>query len=307
MRLPNDMRARLRRTALSPRMAGLVTFSFSLLILGIVAYTVSLPSLIQASQRSERESLTHVIAKGMFGADGLFAEGGDAEDGKEGDSGSFGGEGSGSSGKGFRLGGVVIQGVIDGVVNDSHSNSGTSGTESGGGSGGGTSSGGSGSAGGGASDPNDPLIPEVPTEPPVTEEQEQHFYTELLGRANRINGYVEEINGVTSAFNNDCMADRSTREAHFATSKGLMYRLLDEYLYVRDGILVTNDSRYKPAQEDLIRMYRLLTEYVAVVANAWELNAGDAPGDINALLTDIREAQDSQLVEFQQVYNGFVL
>ena len=48
MRLPGKTRARLRRAALSPRMVGLVTFSLSLLALGVIAYTASLPSLMEA-------------------------------------------------------------------------------------------------------------------------------------------------------------------------------------------------------------------------------------------------------------------
>lgn len=57
-------RGRLRRTALPPRSVGLVTFSFALLGLGVVAYAVSLPSLIQVAQRSEERSFATVFVDG---------------------------------------------------------------------------------------------------------------------------------------------------------------------------------------------------------------------------------------------------
>lgn len=141
----------------------------------------------------------------------------------------------------------------------------------------------------------------------MTEEQEQQFYNALLAKANQLSGYVGEVNAATSAFNGDCMADAATRQRHWGEASGLMERLLGEYLYVRDSILVTNDSRYKDAQGDLIRMYRLLMEYMGEVSDAWARNVGEAPGDVNSLIAKIQAAQNNQLAEFQQVYNGFAL
>ena len=80
MHLPGKTRARLRRAALSPRMVGLVTFSLSLLVLGVIAYTASLPSLIQASRRSEERSLSARVAKGLFGAVDADADGAGGRD-----------------------------------------------------------------------------------------------------------------------------------------------------------------------------------------------------------------------------------
>ncbi len=48
MHLSGKTRARLRRAALSPRRLGLVTFSLSHLVLGVIAYTASLRSLMEA-------------------------------------------------------------------------------------------------------------------------------------------------------------------------------------------------------------------------------------------------------------------
>ena len=303
MRLSKTPRSRLRRTALSPRMVGLVTFSFSLLALGVIAYAASLPSLIQVSSRSDEQSLAYILAKGMFDEEALSGKGSDSKEGPaaedDGDSKDAEGEQSDSPKKTVTLGGVTLQGVIGEVVNGSGPNAG-GGSSSG-------SGGATGDAGGGATDGPAPEGPSTPTEPPVTEEQEQQYYDALLAKVNLVNGYVGEINGATSAFNNDCTADRLTREARLVEAKGLRDRLLNEYLYLRDGILVANESHYKSDQGDLIRMYRLLTEYMSVVTDAWEYNVGEAPGDVNALLGNIRNAQNNQLAEFQQVYNGFAL
>ncbi len=321
MHLSGKTRARLRRAALSPRMVGLVTFSLSLLVLGVIAYTASLPSLIQASRLSEESSLSARIAKGLFGAvdadadgagDGTGAQGAETADDAAGE--PEGGETAERSKKGVTLGGLTIQGVIGGVAGGS---SGAGSAAPGSGSNGAPSSGAAGTGGSGAPSgggsgagpaaPGESTPQEVPGEPPVTEEQEQQFYNALLAKANQLSGYVDEINAATSAFNCDCMADAATRQRHWGEASGLTEKLLDEYLYVRDGILVTNDSRYRDAQSDLIRMYRLLTEYMSEVSNAWARNVGETPGDINSLIAKIQAAQNNQLAEFQQVYNGFVL
>ena len=306
MYLSGKTRARLRRAALSPRMVGLVTFSLSLLVLGVIAYTASLPSLIQASRRSEERSLSARVAKGLFGAmdadadgagDGAAAQGSETADDTA--PAQDGGASAERPKKGAALGGLTIQGVISGVAGGS---SGAGSTAPGSGSAGAPSGGAAGTGGSGAPSGGGPAAG-----PPVTEEQEQQFYNALLAKANQLSGYVGEVNAATSAFNGDCMADAATRQRHWGEASGLTERLLGEYLYVRDGILVTNDSRYKDAQGDLIRMYRLLMEYMSEVSDAWSRNVGEAPGDVNSLIAKIQAAQTNQLAEFQQVYNGFAL
>lgn len=146
---------------------------------------------------------------------------------------------------------------------------------------------------------------EVPTEPAVTEEQERQFYNALSASAGRINGYVGEINGITAAFNNDCMADANTRGARATQAASLRDRLVNEYIHVRDEILVANDSRYKAAQGDLIGMYRLLATYAGVVHSSWQY-AGN-PDTVNTGIDAIRRAQGAELAEFQQVYGRFSL
>ena len=321
MHLSGKTRARLRRAALSPRMVGLVTFSLSLLVLGVIAYTASLPSLIQASRRSEERSLSARVAKGLFGAVDADADGAGDGTGAQGDEAADvaagvpeGGEAAERPKKGANLGGLTIQGVISGVAGGSSGagsaapGSGSTGAPSGGAAGtGGSGNPSGGGPGAGPAAPGESTPQEVPGEPSVTEEQEQQFYNALLAKANQLSGYVGEVNAATSAFNGDCMADAATRQRHWGEASGLMERLLGEYLYVRDSILVTNDSRYKDAQGDLIRMYRLLMEYMSEVSDAWARNVGETPGDVNSLIAKIQAAQNNQLAEFQQVYNGFAL
>ncbi len=315
MRIFDTPRRRLRRTAPPPRMLGLVTFSFALLGLGVVTYAVSLPSLIQVAQRSEERGFADIFAEGLFGS-GVPVGGAPQEEGSDG--GAQDGESvvddpaSPEAGRfgGLTLGGVTFEQVISGVAAGSASSGGTAtpGASGSAGSGAGTSGGTSGATGGAPTPAPEPAPPvEVPTEPAVTEAQERQFYQALSASAGRINGYVGEINGITAGFNNDCIAARGTRERRLVEARGLRDRLLNEYMHVRDGILVANDSRYKNAQGDLIRMYRLLTEYASVVTDAWMNNTLDEPGDVNGLLASIRAAQNNQLVEFQQVYGRFSL
>ena len=64
MRIFDTSRRCLRRTALSPRLVGLVTFSFALLGLGVVTYAASLPSLIQVAQRTEERGFADAFVEG---------------------------------------------------------------------------------------------------------------------------------------------------------------------------------------------------------------------------------------------------
>ncbi len=68
MRIFDTSRRCLRRTALPPRLVGLVTFSFALLGLGVVTYAASLPSLIQVAQRTEERGFADAFVEGLFGS-----------------------------------------------------------------------------------------------------------------------------------------------------------------------------------------------------------------------------------------------
>lgn len=310
-------RRRLRRTALPPRSVGLVTFSFALLGLGVVAYAVSLPSLIQVAQRSEERSFATVFVDGLFGSGVLGADSASQGAGSASAQKGEAGEGEDAAGEDAPLGGMTLGGIaFDQVISDvvggtgagaqSGPSSGGASDDSGAGSNAGAPGGSAGDTGGStAPAPDAPSVPETPTEPAVTEEQERQFYAALSASAGRIGGYVGEINGITSAYNNDCMADADTRGARASQAAGLRDRLVGEYIHVRDEILVTNDSRYKDAQGDLIRMYRLLATYAGTVHSAWQY-AGN-PDTVNTGLDAIRRAQNAELAEFQQVYGRFSL
>lgn len=310
MRIFDTSRRRLRRTALPPRLVGLVTFSFALLGLGVVTYAASLPSLIQVAQRTEERGFADAFVEGLFGSGALV---GGASQGAGSDGGAQAGEAAadgstspedGHAG-GLTLGGVTFEQVISGVVGGGASAAPAAPGASGG-AGSGAAGGSSGAAGGTPAPSPDAAPPaEVPTEPAVTEEQERQFYNALSASAGRINGYVGEVNGITAAFNNDCMADAGTCGTRAAQAASVRDRLVNEYMHVRDEILVTNDSRYKDAQGDLIRMYRLLATYAGVVHSSWQY-AGN-PDTVNTGIDAIRRAQGAELAEFQQVYGRFSL
>ncbi len=310
MRIFDTSRRRLRRTALPPRLVGLVTFSFALLGLGAVTYAASLPSLIQVAQRTEERGFADAFVEGLFGSGALV---GGASQGAGSDGGAQAGEAAadgstspedGHAG-GLTLGGVTFEQVISGVVGGGASAAPAAPGASGG-AGSGAAGGSSGAAGGTPAPSPDAAPPaEVPTEPAVTEEQERQFYNALSASAGRINGYVGEVNGITAAFNNDCMADAGTCGTRAAQAASVRDRLVNEYMHVRDEILVTNDSRYKDAQGDLIRMYRLLATYAGVVHSSWQY-AGN-PDTVNTGIDAIRRAQGAELAEFQQVYGRFSL
>lgn len=310
MRIFDTSRRRLRRTALPPRLVGLVTFSFALLGLSVVTYAASLPSLIQVAQRTEERGFADVFVEGLFGSGALV---GGASQGAGSDGGPQAGEAAtdgstspedGHAG-GLTLGGVTFEQVISGVVGGGASGAPAAPGASGG-AGSGASGGSHGNAGGTSTPAPDPAPPaEVPTEPAVTEEQERQFYNALSASAGRISGYVGEINGITAAFNNDCMADAGTCGTRAAQAASVRDRLVNEYMHVRDEILVANDSRYKAAQGDLIRMYRLLATYAGVVHSSWQY-AGN-PDTVNTGIDAIRRAQGAELAEFQQVYGRFSL
>ena len=313
MRIFDTSRRCLRRTALPPRLVGLVTFSFALLGLGVVTYAASLPSLIQVAQRTEERGFADAFVEGLFGSGALV---GGASQSAGSDDGAQTGEAAaddptssedGHAG-GLTLGGVAFEQVISGVVGGGASGAPAAPAAPGasGGAGSGAAGGSSGAAGGTPAPSPDAAPPaEVPTEPAVTEEQERQFYNALSASAGRISGYVGEINGITAAFNNDCMADAGTCGARAAQAASVRDRLVNEYMHVRDEILVANDSRYKAAQGDLIRMYRLLATYAGVVHSSWQY-AGN-PDTVNTGVDAIRRAQGAELAEFQQVYGRFSL
>ena len=305
MRIFDTSRRCLRRTALPPRLVGLVTFSFALLGLGVVTYAASLPSLIQVAQRTEERGFADAFVEGLFGSGALV---GGASQGAGSDGGAQAGEaaadGSTSSedghAGGLTLGGVAFEQVISGVVGG-----GASGASSAPGASGSTGAGAGPNAPGGSHGNASGTTTPAPERTPPVEEQERQFYNALSASAGRINGYVGEINGITAAFNNDCMADANTRGARATQAASLRDRLVNEYIHVRDEILVANDSRYKAAQGDLIGMYRLLATYAGVVHSSWQY-AGN-PDTVNTGIDAIRRAQGAELAEFQQVYGRFSL
>ena len=199
MRIFDTSRRCLRRTALPPRLVGLVTFSFALLGLGVVTYAASLPSLIQVAQRTEERGFADAFVEGLFGS-GALVGGASQSAGSDGgaQTGEAAADGSTSSedghAGGLTLGGVAFEQVISGVVGGGASGASSAPSASGstGAGAGPNAPGGShGNASGTTTPAPEPAPPmEVPTEPAVTEEQERQFYNALSASAGRINVYV---------------------------------------------------------------------------------------------------------------------
>lgn len=304
-------RRNVRRGAVPSSLIGLVAFSFTLLAFGTVAYTVSLPSLVAAAGHSDGDSLFHVISAQMFGTGaGDSADFGDPAAGD----GEHAGDADGASGQSgelpprgsITLGGSTLQGVLD-QISGAGSGSGDGGSDAGSGSGGSDS--GSGDSGsGGGSDSG-----QTPGEPAPTPEEERKAYEFLSAKAQLIDTYIARVNACTEAFNNDCLASLEVRRAHGAECESLWTALFYEFDEVVNRSNVQNGSQYHKAHGDLIRMYRLLRDYVSVLCEAWQINVGfsDPASSIDSFMEPIRRNEvdgvNVQLGEFREVYEGFVL
>lgn len=315
-----NVRSRLRRSALSPRLAGLVMFSFSLLGISAAGYAATVPSLVAISEHVGSGGRFQVVASGRLGAP-------DASEGPAGAQGGAGGAGGesdgGAPGSKSPLGGASLGAIKTplGSLGDASDKGGAGDAGSGGASGGSSADGGasgsggssSGGSGGSSGSGGEPQVPETPQEPPVTDEEEQRVYEALYAKASLIDGYVSRINSATQAFNSDCLASQDLRRQRYAEVDGLMQATFGEYMAVRDGILVPNASRYKAAQDDLICMYRLLTEYCAILREAWGINKelADPAANVDLFMAPIRANEvngvNQQLAEFQQAYGRFTL
>lgn len=131
------------------------------------------------------------------------------------------------------------------------------------------------------SDPEKPSQPAEPSRPSTsddplngypTEAEEQATHARFSAKANAASGFVTKANAVASAFASDASsASLDARLSRQRTCTALSSQLWSEYYSVRDTPL-TNRSRYKKAQENLIGMYRCLAQYVDTYGSAWELN-----------------------------------
>ena len=276
---------RMRRGALPSSLIGLVTFSFTVLAFSSVAYTTSLPALVQAAQRADDDSLFYKALAGLTQAQG---EGSAPNDAVQGDGNAALGDAgqaaiSDASGAKPPLGGVSLGG-------------------NGGGSGG-SGSGGSGS--GGAGGESKPDLP--------TAEEEQAAYDFLLNKVRLLDSYVSRVNAATNAFNNDCLGSAQIRGTRYGECEALWTDLYLEFDDVVNHTPIHNESQYRPAHGNLIAMYRLLRDYVSVLCEAWEVNVTlpDPASAVDAFMAPIRkyekDGENIFLTEFRQRYESFVL
>ncbi len=321
---------RMRRGALPSSLIGLVTFSFTVLAFSSVAYTTSLPALVQAAQRADDDSLFYKALSGLTQAQG---EGSASDDAAQGDGNPALGDAgqaatSDASGAkpplgGVSLGGSMLQGVISniaGVTQPKPDELGSNGGSeqgganpdgpAGGGSGGNGSSGGSdtGSGGSGSGGTEGESKPDLPTV-----EEEQAAYDFLLNKVRLLDSYVSRVNAATSAFNNDCLGSAQIRGTRYGECEALWTDLYLEFDDVVNHTPIHNESQYRPAHGNLIAMYRLLRDYVSVLCEAWEVNVTlpDPASAVDAFMAPIRkyekDGENIFFTEFRQRYESFVL
>lgn len=314
---------RLRRGALPSSLIGLVTFSFTVLAFSTVAYTTSLPALIQAAQRADDDSLFYKALAGLTqgdaqgaGADAGAVASGDAE-ASAGDAGSGSGSGKRPARGSITLGGASLQGIISNIAGNSvekpqASDAGAKpdvdpkpegGSEPDGGTGGqpggGSTDGDSGNQGGG--------------KPEASPEEEERMYNFLAERLALIDSYLVRVNAATSGFNNDCLGAYDVRAAHRAECMALWEELLLEFDTVVNKAPAYSGTQYVKPRGRIIAMYRLLRDYIGVLCEAWDINVPlpDPSSNIDAFMAPIRlyekDGENIFLAEFKQIYEGFVL
>lgn len=317
---------RMRRGALPSSLIGLVTFSFTVLAFSSVAYTTSLPALVQAAQRADDDSLFYKALAGFTQAQGegsapndAAQDGGNAALGDAGQAATSDASGAKPPLGGVSLGGSMLQGVIsniagvtqpkpdepgsnggsdqgganpDGPAGGGSGGNGSGGgfdTGSGGGSGGGSdtgSGGGSGNGGSGSGGTGSENKPDLPTA-----EEEQAAYDCLLDKVPLLDSYVSRVNAATSAFNNDCLGSAQVRGTRYGECEALWTDLSLEFDDVLNHMPIHNESQYLPAHGNLIAMYRLLRDYVSVLCEAWEVNVTlpDPASAVDAFMAPIRK------------------
>ena len=334
---------RMRRGALPSSLIGLVAFSFTVLAFSSVAYTTSLPALVQAPQRADDDSLFYKALAGLTQAQGEGSAPNDAaqDDGNAalGDAGQAAtSDASGAKPPlgGVSLGGSMLQGVISNIAGvtqpkpdepgsnggsdqgganpDGPAGGGSGGNGSGGGSdtgsggGNGGNGGGSGSGGSGSGGTGGESKPDLPTA-----EEEQAAYDCLLNKVRLLDSYVSRVNAATSAFNNDCLGSAQIRGTRYGECEALRADLSLEFDDVLNHMPIHNESQYRPAHGNLIAMYRLLRDYVGVLCEAWEVNVTlpDPASGVDAFMAPIRkhekDGENIFLTEFRQRYESFVL
>lgn len=333
---------RMRRGALPSSLIGLVTFSFTVLAFSSVAYTTSLPALVQAAQRADDDSLFYKALAGLTQAQGegsasddAAQDGGNAALGDAGQAATSDASGAKPPLGGVSLGGSMLQGVISnyagvtqpkpdepgsnggseqgGANPDGPAGGGSGGNGSGGGSdtgsgGNGGGNGGSGSGGSGSGGTGSENKPDLPTP-----EEEQAAYDFLLNKVRLLDSYVSRVNAATSAFNNDCLGSAQIRGTRYGECEALWTDLYLEFDDVVNHTPIHNESQYRPAHGNLIAMYRLLRDYVSVLCEAWEVNVTlpDPASAVDAFMAPIRkyekDGENIFLTEFRQRYESFVL
>ena len=319
---------RMRRGALPSSLIGLLTFSFTVLAFSSVAYTTSLPALVQAAQRADDDSLFYKALAGLTQAQGegsapndAAQDDGNAALGDAGQAASSDAPGAKPPLGGVSLGGSMLQGVISNIAGVTQSKpdepgsnggseqgganpdgpagggSGGNGSDTGsGGNGGGsdTGSGGNGSGGGSDTGSGGNGSGGGSGSGGTGSENKPDLPTpeeEQTAYDCLLDSYVSRVNAATSAFNNDCLGSAQIRGTRYGECEALWTDLYFEFDDVVNHTPIHNESQYRPAHGNLIAMYRLLRDYVGVLCDAWEVNVAlpDPASGVDAFMAPIRK------------------
>lgn len=282
-----------RRLALPSMLMGLVVFSFTLLGFGAAVYTAALPSLVAVASHddgafAQLSSAVGSVAspEGLEGAAEAIA--GETEAVARTASLSLAGIGD--------IAAPALEDATDDVIDDAPEADTPEETT-----------------------PPDPA-PDTPTTPPAEDEEpdepapdpgpteEQLAYREqVVAMYNDLPGYVERVNACTQAFNDDCLADLSTRLAHQRTCEALDQELFGRWSDLNMMPSIPNNP-YSSAKGEVTAMYRLLATYLGCVYNAWTVNVQyeEPSGHVEEFMVPLAGAQE-HLEEFRTRYEGFEL
>lgn len=290
---------RRRRGSLRPALTGLTVFSLTCLVLGSAVYAAAVPGLVMssdtvaaavqapASPAAGSQRIMASILSGLIGGSASDGEGASGEGAAEGDAASSGGSGGVATIGGLSSLTSIVGGSLQGAA-DLSSDDGAEQPEDSSGAHGSDADNGD-SSQGDASDgdhdqgqdpsPENPGGDETPEptpepDPGPTPEEEAEYHDNLVGYANGLNNYVARIAESRAYFEGGWNApvlslSSGSIESMYVQSQVLRNDVMGAWGSLQKAMAYKEDSQWRPAAEDLIRMYMLLVRYSEGLMAAW--------------------------------------
>lgn len=152
--------------------------------------------------------------------------------------------------------------------------------------------------------------PSTPEEPDGEAEQAHHAF--LVGKAQKLDGYVSEINARIQAFDAVCLStDLAARQAELAQCENLFAELQREWASLNTYSPPT--VKWSAAHGKLVGMYRCLANYIGTYGNAWMSNVtfGNPAEHVDEFMGPIRSSQvngrNTYLVQYEAYRSELVL